>query len=74
VGEEGENGQPGTILKHLVLLKEMQKRGLLGQVLLSHDGNSFSAGKTPCVPATPCYHPAAHPGGRWLSRRQLDGW
>ncbi len=74
VGEAGENGQPGTILKHLVLLKEMQKRGLLGQVLLSHDGNSFSVGKDtvrPCDALFTTLLPTLEADG--FSRREIDG-
>ncbi len=74
VGEEGESGQPGTILKHLVLLKEMKKRGLLGQVLLSHDGNSFSAGKDtvrPCDALFTTLLPTLEADG--FSRREIDG-
>jgi phosphotriesterase-related protein len=39
-----------TVERHLALVKMMKTRGLLGQVLLSHDGNSFRHGGRPLRP------------------------
>ncbi len=39
-----------TIARHLELVSEMKRRGFLNQVLLSHDGNSFTPGERPPRP------------------------
>ena len=39
-----------TLARHVALVQEMKKQGVLGQVLLSHDGNSYRAGGRPPRP------------------------
>ena len=41
---ESVSSEEGVFERHLRYLQELQKRGLLSQVLLSHDGNSFPSG------------------------------
>lgn len=40
---EFDNIETGTIEQHIELVQAMKERGLLGRVLLSHDGNAFPA-------------------------------
>lgn len=52
LAEAGERGawlsfdglQPDTVERHLELVRDMKRRGLLERVLLSHDGTSFPPG------------------------------